>query len=201
MASTWPTLAFEERLSEANEPFLIEGADQIGADFPLGRSIKLTRYPRFWFTQDDKESIDAIRHDRIHGEIQKAASTKQSHDCREARRRKGPGVDIHEVGDGKTAEGQLVGLFGIVLKIHVFGARGCREGSLARLERMQRDSIEILAERVLATIFEVGLDHLACRAQWLEQIEAEALVRNGQSQQSARAEELMRGAQKRNRIW
>jgi hypothetical protein len=47
----------------------------------------------------------------------------------------------------------------------------------------------------------VGLDHLACRAQWLEQIEAEALVRNGQSQQSARAEELMRGAQKRNRIW
>lgn len=105
------------------------------------------------------------------------------------------------MGHRKTAAGLPVSLVGIVLKNHVFVSRGCREGCLARLEQMEREGFEILAECVLASIFEVGLDHLACRAERLEQIKAEALVRNSQAQQSAMAEKLMSSAQKRNRIW
>jgi hypothetical protein len=41
--STWRARALEEILGKADEPFLMEGADQIGADLLLARGIQLTR--------------------------------------------------------------------------------------------------------------------------------------------------------------
>ena len=90
-------------------------------------------------------------------------------------------MDIHIVGHRKTAVGLLVDLIWIVLKTQVFRSRGCGEGTLARLERMQGERIKILAECVLASIFQMSLDHFPCRAERLEQIEAKALVRYGQA--------------------